>query len=93
MNRCFQCSKPIQIADKLGFREVCPSCQADLHCCKACKFYESTAYNECYEPNAERILDKLKANFCEYFELNTKKTLTEVDEKQKALEALKALFK
>jgi hypothetical protein len=35
-----------------------------------CKFYDSKVYNECYESNADRIVDKEKANFCDYFVLS-----------------------
>jgi hypothetical protein len=35
-----------------------------------CKFFDSTVYNECLESNAERIVDKEKANFCDYFTLS-----------------------
>ncbi len=32
-----------------------------------CRFYDETAYNECSEPSAERVVDKEKSNFCDYF--------------------------
>jgi len=35
-----------------------------------CSFYDSRVYNECRESNAERIVDKEKANFCDYFNLS-----------------------
>jgi hypothetical protein len=35
-----------------------------------CKFFDSRVYNECTEPNAERVVDKEKANFCDYFTLS-----------------------
>jgi len=35
-----------------------------------CKFYDPKVYNECIEVNAERIVDKEKANFCDYFSLS-----------------------
>jgi hypothetical protein len=35
-----------------------------------CKFYDVKVYNECHESNAERIVDKEKANFCDYFVLS-----------------------
>lgn len=35
-----------------------------------CAFYDPHSYNECKEPVAERIIDKEKANFCDYFELS-----------------------
>jgi hypothetical protein len=35
-----------------------------------CSFYDSKVYNECRESNAERIVDKEKSNFCDYFSLS-----------------------
>jgi len=32
-----------------------------------CGFYDTSAYNECRESNADRILEKEKSNFCDYF--------------------------
>jgi len=52
---------------KPGRREECSSCGADLHACKNCRFYDATAYNECREPSAERVKEKERSNFCDYF--------------------------
>ncbi len=51
-----------------GRTEPCAECGADLSCCHNCRFYSPGAPNDCAEPNAERVLDKEKANFCDYFE-------------------------
>ena len=32
-----------------------------------CRFHDPSAYNECREPNAERVSDRDRANRCEYF--------------------------
>jgi hypothetical protein len=64
---CHACKKTIPVAEKIGFREECPLCGADLHVCLACGFYDKSAYNECRESQADRVLEKDRANFCEYF--------------------------
>jgi hypothetical protein len=71
MYHCFKCSKPIELpsGSKPGFRESCPHCKSDIHCCHACQFHDPKAYNECHEPSAERVLEKDRANRCEYFVL------------------------
>ncbi len=46
---------------------VCEECAAELRCCLNCRFYDTSAYNDCGEPSAERVVDKAKANFCDYF--------------------------
>ncbi|MDZ4676889.1 MAG: hypothetical protein SGI74_05195 [Oligoflexia bacterium] len=47
--------------------DVCTECRFDARVCKNCEFYDALAYNECHEPAAERVIDKEKANFCDFF--------------------------
>lgn len=51
--------------------EECPYCSWSMHCCKMCKFYDPKIYNECHESMADRVVDKEKANFCDYFTLSS----------------------
>ena len=67
--KCFFCQKENPIDGKPGLRETCFSCDADLHVCLNCKFYDKTAYNECHETSADRVVEKDRANFCEYFQV------------------------
>ena len=64
---CFFCKKENTVSEKLGFRDVCDHCGRDAHICLNCGFYDRAAYNECREPQADRVVDKEKFNFCEYF--------------------------
>ncbi len=80
------------MGQRVGRREACPSCGADLHCCKGCRFYDPAAYNECHEPVAERVVEKEKANFCDYFEFADRQTEVVQDEKG-AKQKLEELFK
>lgn len=67
--RCHQCDAVWEAPHRApGRTEPCPGCGADLHVCLNCRFYDPSAPNACAEPNAERVLDKTKANFCDYFE-------------------------
>jgi hypothetical protein len=70
--KCFNCKKDLNNLAyfKITRRETCYSCEADLHSCKMCEFYDTTSYNDCRESNADRIVEKEKANFCDYFSLN-----------------------
>lgn len=67
--RCAACQNPIPLAsgERLGFRDTCPHCGADLHACRQCAHHDPGAYNECREPQAERIADRERANRCEWF--------------------------
>jgi hypothetical protein len=66
---CHACSKALDLEanSKILRSDECPYCYAGLHCCKMCGFYDTSTYNECRESNADRILEKEKSNFCDYF--------------------------
>lgn len=68
---CYSCQAPLdfEAGQKLARLEECSSCYASLHVCKMCRFFDETAYNGCSEPMAPRIVEKDKANFCEFFKL------------------------
>ncbi|MGH7830448.1 MAG: hypothetical protein ACREP8_09755 [Candidatus Binatia bacterium] len=57
----------MESSDTVGRRDTCPQCSWDLHACYNCLHYDAQAYNECREPQAERVLEKDKSNFCDYF--------------------------
>jgi hypothetical protein len=67
MKKCHACLKGLDIKTPVGRREVCPFCGFDLHCCLNCVFYAMGAYNDCREPQAERVVEKNRSNFCDYF--------------------------
>ena len=66
---CFFCRKEFQIGENVGRQDTCPHCNRDLRCCKQCKSYDPHAYNDCREVSAERIVEKERANFCDFFML------------------------
>jgi hypothetical protein len=90
---CHSCHKDLglEAGAKVGKSEECPSCYADVRCCKMCHFFDQSCYNECKEPNADRIIEKEKANFCDYFQLLGSGNAGE--EKNNLLDAANALFK
>jgi hypothetical protein len=65
---CWNCGANIaEIDRKITFRAFCEACQADLHCCKNCKFYKPGQPNDCLIPGTEYYSDRQKANYCEEF--------------------------
>ena len=90
---CYACHKQLDLApaQRILRNEECPYCFASLHCCRMCKFYDKTAYNQCRETNADRIVEKEKANFCDYFTL--KGDSDGGNDKSDLLSAANALFK
>ena len=67
MPLCFSCGAKRDAFDKPGRAETCPVCNADLHCCCNCEFSDPGTYNDCRETQAERVLEKDRSNFCDYF--------------------------
>jgi len=86
--QCRVCRKEVTTSGRVGFRDECPHCGADLHSCVHCRFHEAGAYNECREPNAERVGDKEKANRCEYFQPAAGQGAALADNAKAKLEAL-----
>ncbi|MGH0029060.1 MAG: hypothetical protein ACQGVC_04675 [Myxococcota bacterium] len=66
---CHACGREVRLAagERVGFRDVCPGCGADLHTCVHCAHRDPSAYNGCREPGAERVLDAESANRCDWF--------------------------
>jgi len=64
---CFHCGRQVEVSERVGFRDTCPGCDRPLHVCLNCKFYDPTYNNQCRETQAERVVEKERANFCEYF--------------------------
>lgn len=64
---CQKCRNELVFEVKMGRRDVCPHCGADLHVCKNCEHWDPGAHNQCREKIAEHIPDREKANFCSFF--------------------------
>jgi hypothetical protein len=92
MKTCHACGQGISTGKKIGRRDVCPLCRADLHCCLNCAFYDVSVSKQCREPAAELVKEKSRANFCDYFvftELRpAKRSDSEVDKARKELDDL-----
>lgn len=67
---CWKCGADIShLTFPLGRMDKCNHCNADLHVCKLCKFYDRSRANQCQEPVADPVSDKQRSNFCGYFEI------------------------
>jgi len=64
---CHACSVAFEYEGILPRASACTGCGADLRCCLNCTFYDPGVYNDCGEPSADRVLEKDRANFCDYF--------------------------
>lgn len=65
---CWKCGASLaHLSLPLTRRDVCSACNAELHVCKLCEFYDVSKAKHCREPIAEEERDKERANFCDYF--------------------------
>jgi len=65
---CHGCGAPIGQGDPVPREASCPACGRDLRCCRNCRHWDERASDECRETEAERVTEKWRRNFCEYFE-------------------------
>jgi hypothetical protein len=93
MKSCFSCKKELDISERPGRRDTCPFCRADLKVCLNCRFYDEGAYNKCREPRAERVVEKDRANFCDYFEFRESEGGKAISRAEEARRRLEELFK
>lgn len=90
---CYKCNSPVdyELNKKVSRSAECPKCKTSLKCCKMCVFFELTSYNECKEPVAERIIEKEKPNFCDYFMMQVGPR--KIQNKDEIVSAASSLFK
>ncbi|MGH7932788.1 MAG: hypothetical protein ACREQN_06410 [Candidatus Binataceae bacterium] len=90
---CWHCGREVEVKERVGFREYCPGCDRALHACRNCGFYDPAYNNQCRETQAERVVDKERANFCEYFSPNKASAVKKPVIVAAAHNRLDALFK
>lgn len=93
---CAFCGFRVDLHGKISRKDTCPRCGRDLRCCKQCAHYDPHAYNDCREVSAERIRDKERANFCDFFVprgTKIKRAKRYGQSRGDAMDALEALFK
>ena len=92
MKFCFSCKRELEIQERPGRSDTCPFCGSDLKVCKNCRFQDENAYNNCREPRAERVIEKERANFCDYFEFMDSQGNKVINEAAEAKTRLEELF-
>ena len=92
---CFSCNAAVELAagERIGFRDTCEKCDSDLHVCLNCIHYDSNAYNQCRETNAEWVSDRERANRGDYFADGDRPRDSAGAEPARARAALDELFK
>ncbi len=64
-SRCYNCATAL--LPGTDFTGTCPKCNAQLHCCKQCTFFESSTRFQCLKPIPARIAIKDQRNECALF--------------------------
>lgn len=65
VSRCAHCGKVLPADfDSSG---KCPHCGFELHCCKQCSHFDTSARFECTEAIATRIVKKDARNECDFY--------------------------
>ena len=92
---CFHCAVKIEsgINGRVGRKDTCPKCDSDVHVCLNCQHFDESSYNRCREPQAERVVDKDKANFCEFFSPGSELGKKSPVDNREAFKKLDELFK
>jgi len=67
---CWHCGGPLGELE-YGRQDSCPKCRRDTHVCRNCGFYDPAYNNQCREPQADRVAEKERSNFCDYFQPRT----------------------
>ena len=94
MPSCQACGLAFEVRERVGFRDECEGCGADLHVCLNCDFHDPGAHNQCRESQADPVAEKDRANRCEWFRATRPAGARGVDPKPDDARAkLDALFK
>lgn len=68
IGKCWQCGQMLAQLD-YGREVDCSICGKRTRVCRNCRFFAPGRPNDCQEPMVtERVVDKQRANFCEFFE-------------------------
>lgn len=70
----------------------CPSCRAQLHVCRMCRYYDPRSAQQCREPVADAVTDKERANFCGYFQIRPDAFIPDSGTSDESRRRLDALF-
>ena len=90
---CHACATANHFEDMVPRRSECERCHEALHSCLNCTFHDLSAYNECRETSAERVVDKKAGNFCDFFQPAAASANAAAGAQGSAFGALERLFK
>lgn len=89
---CWHCGATLTPFD-YGRADTCRKCGRDTRVCKGCQFYDKSFNNECRESQAERVVEKERSNFCDYFKPGSQSPSQVAASRDAMKAAAEALFK
>ncbi len=90
---CWNCGADMKASD-YGRESNCLQCGKPTKVCLNCRWYAPSRPNACEEPMADPVMDKQRANFCNFFEPDSeRKGGTEQQADADHLAAAEDLFK
>ena len=92
--KCWRCGAGV-LEDALPLRsaDTCTACNADLHACRMCGFFNPSVADACEETVATAVSNKERANYCDYFKPSPRAWRGAADDAQvRARAELDALF-
>ena len=69
VTRCASCATLLPVG--IDFTGTCPRCGFELHSCKQCAFFDTSARFECTQPITARIPKKDARNHCNFYSPRT----------------------
>jgi predicted RNA-binding Zn-ribbon protein involved in translation (DUF1610 family) len=69
MHVCYNCGAELHVRRRVPFKELCPNCDAFIHCCRNCRLYDPSAHHHCLSPTTEFVPDVERGNYCDEFDI------------------------
>ncbi len=93
IGRCWSCGTGLAV-NAYGRETNCLQCGKAARVCRNCRWFAPGRPNDCEEPTAEPVMDKERANFCDFFEPSAEAgTKGESASQEDLLKAAEDLFK
>ena len=64
---CHACGERVVFDEPIPRDAECSRCGEDLRSCRNCRHWDARYHNQCTEPEAEPVENRMRRNFCEFF--------------------------
>ena len=91
--QCYRCGASLDaLSLPLSRQDQCPQCANYLHVCRMCRNFDPHVARQCREDDAEEVMKKDTANFCDWFipapDRHSANSNTDADRARQKLDAL-----